>query len=39
MAGNYMATVLWSCVAKVMIRVLAFRLSKLAENHILTGSG
>ena len=34
--GNYRGIALGSCVAKVVTRVLAGRLSKFSENHILT---
>ena len=35
-AGNYRGIALGSCVAKVMTRVLAGRLSTFSDNHILT---
>ena len=35
-AGNYRGKALGICVAKVMTRLLAGRLSKFSENHILT---
>ena len=35
-AGNYRGITLGCCVAKMMTRVLADRLNKFSENHIVT---